>query len=157
MKRFKFLKDECMMADIAKNKIFLLRDEEYTTNGFICLKNKYCTDTKNIEYVDLTGWNIVKKWKQKENQNSISDLLHHVFYAEITQDTFFIEETPTLIKFGYPGRKDGQRDIWFKPADYKRLMAISDKIKFRLTGYQPGNPLQIVLDNDVIGIIFPLQ
>lgn len=157
MKRFRFLKDECMTADTQKNKVFLLRDNIYTTNGYICLENKYCADTKGAECVDLYGWSFIKKWEQSEKTNTIADLLHHLFYAEVTQDTFFIEETPTLVKLGYPGRKNGQREIYLKPADFKRITAISDKIKFRLTGYHPGNPLQIVLGNDIIGVIHPIQ
>lgn len=156
MKRFRFLKNECMMADAEKNKIFLLRDDQYTTNGFICLENKYCTDTKGAEYVDLAGWNIIKKWKQ-ENKNTIADLLHHLFYAEITQDAHFVERNEKFVSLDYPSIKDGQRNIQLKPADYDRLMQISEKIKFRLTGYQPGNPLQIVLNSDIIGVIFPIQ
>ena len=146
-----------MTAETQKNKVFLLRDAEYTTNNFICLENKYCADTKCAEYVDLTGWNIIKKWEQRKCKYTIADLLQHLFYAEVTQDTFFIEETSTLVKLGYPGRKIGQREIYLKPADFKRIMAISDKIKLRLTGYHPGNPLQIVLGNDIIGVIHPIQ
>lgn len=151
MKKFRFLKDECMNIKFNNSKEFLVADDEFITNGFICLRKEFITRPKSIELVDIAQWFY---WQNGEvNTCTLKEILKNILDAKFTQNAVFISDDGEIVRLDYPERKDGQKDIMIKSSDYKRLMAISEKICFKLAGYTPFDKLQIILDDKIIGVL----
>lgn len=149
MKKFSFRKCELMEND------FLVYDDEFISNGVIALKKEYVLIRKNFNVNLFTLKEAEKRIKcsLRPNAETLKDVLklHYNCNNKIDKNNIVFDNHKATIMT----KTNRIGDIYFCVDFIKRILNISEDIELYFGDYR-YSPLQIVLNNEVIGIFMPI-
>lgn len=130
MKKFKFAEDELMDDFFDK---FLVASNNFTTNGFILLKNKYVLKNRKCVYKDMPD----------EAQKYFDEIINYKLEKKLNiQD---IDLSLNIVRFN-------KKNFIIKKHDYEKLKKCFDEINF-YEGLYNTIIVQKKSNNEVVGII----
>lgn len=157
MKKFSFNKCELMenknRNEQVKNDI-LVKEDGFICNGILAIKEEYTLIRKNLK-VSFLNLQQVKKHiptTLPKNAKTLKDILklHYDCNNKIDKNNIVFDEHKATIMT----KTNRIGDIYFCADFLKRILNISENIELYFGEYR-YSPLQIVLNNEVIGIFMP--
>lgn len=149
MKKFSFNKCELMENE------FLVHDDEFISNGVIALKKEYALIRKNLNVNFFTLKEAEKRINcaLPPNAEKLKDILklHYDCNNKIDKNNIIFDEHKATIMT----KTNRIGDIYFCADFIKRILNISENIELYFGEYR-YSPLQIVLNNEVIGVFMPI-